>query len=389
MTGSVWTWLIGYLVVRFKGLEVERALNAAAQAGIPLWAVERLTTDIVIARLAVRDFRKLRPILRRYRVRAAIFEREGFPFVLSGLSRRMFFIGGLILACLIILYLSSFVWFIEVTGNAEIPAEDILNAAVSFGLVSGLPKRALNPSDLEAALLGRFPDLAWARVRVTGTKVVIEVVERQREEYDPNRHGDIVARYGGVVTDVFVARGTPQVRAGDEVQPGDVLISGTYYDRGGRRQEGRAQGAVWAQVWRESFAEASLHESYQVDTGRTRKQLRIRLGKYLVPLGPSKPFQAYRTQDRLWQLKLGKISLPVQFVQRTFFEVEHETRFLHRSAAAERALEEAWRKLEADGVDRSKTSQVQVATVDVPDAEAVRVILRVYLEQNIGEFQEH
>ena len=54
MTGSVWTWLIGYLVVRFKGLEVERALNAAAQAGIPLWAVERLTTDIVIARLAVR-----------------------------------------------------------------------------------------------------------------------------------------------------------------------------------------------------------------------------------------------------------------------------------------------------------------------------------------------
>jgi len=30
-----------------------------------------------------------------------------------------------------------------------------------------------------------------------------------------------------------------------------------------------------------------------------------------------------------------------------------------------------------------------VATVDVPDAEAVRVILRVYLEQNIGEFQEH
>ena len=36
MTGSVWTWLIGYLVVRFKGLEVERALNAASQAGIPL-----------------------------------------------------------------------------------------------------------------------------------------------------------------------------------------------------------------------------------------------------------------------------------------------------------------------------------------------------------------
>ena len=128
----------------------------AAQAGI-LWAVERLTTDIVAARLAVRDFRKLR---HPAQVPGwAMFQQEGFPFVLSGLSRRLFS-SRAHLACLIILYLSSFVWFIELRERRI--CEDILNAAVSFGLVS-IAKRALNPSDLEAALwpLPHCLGLAW------------------------------------------------------------------------------------------------------------------------------------------------------------------------------------------------------------------------------------
>lgn len=389
MTGSLWTWLTGYLVVRFKGPDVERALNAAAQAGISLWGIERLTTDIVIARLPVWQFRQLRPILRTWGVGASIFEREGLPFVLSGLSRRLFFILGLISAGMLIVYLSSFVWFLEVTGSERIPPEDILNAAVTSGLHSGIPKRALNVPVLESALLSRFPDLAWVSIRLEGTRAVIEVVERQPNEYDPNLIGDIVALYGGIITDVFVARGTAQVRPGDEVQPGDLLISGTFYDRWGNKQRGRAQGAVWAQVWRESFGEVSLYEAYQRETGRTRGQLQVKLGSFILPLGPSQPFTSYRVQDRTWQLKLGKISLPVRFTWRTFFEVEYEARLLPREAAVELALQEVWHKLQGDGVDPDKVSQVQVTTIDVPDAEAVRVILRVKLEQNIGEFVEN
>ena len=389
MTGALWTWLQGYLVVRFRGPRVEEVLNAAVEQGISVSEVERLTSDIVIARLAVRHFRRLRPLLREYGVAAAIFERAGLPFVISGLNRRLFFIVGLLLSGILIVYFSTFVWFIEVTGSSDAAADSILRAAAEAGLYSGLPKQAFDAAALEAVLMARFPELAWVDVRTIGIKAVIEVVERQPDEYDPNLVGDIVARFGGTITDVFVARGTAQVRPGDVVQPGDVLISGTYYDRWGRRQQGRAQGAVWARVVRESFAEAPLYESFQIETGRFHRQWRLEIGSLAVPLGRRPPFRAYRTQDRIWQLKLGPISLPVRFRLRTYSELDYEERHVPRQAAEERALEEAWRKLEMEGADRTKAARVQVTTLDVPDAAAVRVMLSVQLEQNIGEFREN
>lgn len=388
MTAVLWTWLVGYLVVRFKGPHVEKMLSAAARNGITLWGIQRLTTDIVVARLTVRQFRQLRPILRDYGVSAAVFERQGFPFIFAQLKRRLFFIIGLVVVSAVIIYLSSFVWFIEVTGSEGIPTDHILDVAVAHGLYSGLPKRAVNAPVLEAALLTRFPELAWVNVRVEGTRAVIEVVERQEDEYDPNIIGDIVAAFGGVVTDVFVARGTALVRPGDIVEPGDILISGTYYDFRGRRQEGRAQGKVLARIWREAFAEAALFEDYQLETGKTSTQWRLKLGRIIIPLGPGSRFDAYRTDERAWQLKVGTIGLPIQFMRRTFHEIEYERRYLPQRLVEERAQEAAWAILEQQGVDRSKVEEVHISTIPVPDAEAVRVNVAVRLEQNIGEFQE-
>ena len=146
---------------------------------------------------------------------------------------------------------------------------------------------------------------------------------------------------------------------------------------------------VLARIWRESYAEAALWESYQVNTGRIKSQFRVKLGGWVIPLGPASSFDAYSTSDRTWQLKIGDVKLPVQFIKREFQEIQYERRFIPREMAEELALEEAWRKLEQDGVSRDSVSQTQITTVNIPDAEGIRVILKVELEQNIGEFQEN
>ena len=141
----------------------------------------------------MRHFRRLRPILRTYGVGAAIFERQGLPFVLNRLRKRLFFIVGLLVVSLGILYLSSFVWFIEVTGSDRIRADEILNAAVAHGLFSGLPRRALNEAALEAALMSQFPSLAREYPR--RGRAVIEVWNGSLP-VRPKSVGDIVALFG-------------------------------------------------------------------------------------------------------------------------------------------------------------------------------------------------
>ena len=59
---SLWLWWQGYVTIRLRGPGLERLLNKIADLDIVLFQVERLTSDVVIARLRVQDFRRLRPL---------------------------------------------------------------------------------------------------------------------------------------------------------------------------------------------------------------------------------------------------------------------------------------------------------------------------------------
>ena len=68
---------------------------------------------------------------------------------------------------------------------------------------------------------------------------IIEVVERQKDEYDPSVLG-ISSPLWRSGYRCFVARELPSFIQAIMVEPGDVLISGTYYDTRGQRQQGRS-----------------------------------------------------------------------------------------------------------------------------------------------------
>ena len=87
MTAVLWTWLVGYLVVRFKGLMLRKCLVPRSKWDHS-WGIQRLTTDIVVARLTVRQFRQLRPIC-DYGVSAAVLS-NGRDFRLFYKQRRLF-----------------------------------------------------------------------------------------------------------------------------------------------------------------------------------------------------------------------------------------------------------------------------------------------------------
>ena len=276
MTTRLWLWVTGYLVVRFRGHQIENVLDHASRHGIKFWGVERLTTDIVIGRIGVHQFKTVRPLLWNRGVSAAILDRRGLPFAFHKLGRRVFFLLGLGTFCLVMLYLSGFIWFIEVNGNKDLSTHEIMNVVLDEGLHVGQRRRDFSTKSLESKLLAHFDSLAWVGVSLQGTKVQIDVVERSTFAPASSQTGDVVSVRDGLITELFVLRGTPIVREGDTVRQGDVLISGEYYDSWGRKHHGRAEGAVQARVWYESFSEAPLSrvEAHKVG-GRAASSLYI------------------------------------------------------------------------------------------------------------------
>ncbi len=374
------------MVVRFKGQDIETVLDLAARHGINFWGVERLTTDIVIGRIGVRQFRRLRPLLWNREVSAAIVDRRGLPFTFHKLSQRAFFILGMGIVCLIILYLSSFIWFIEVTGNEQLTTDEVLDFVVDQGLHVGLKRQDFSAKSLENKLLAQFEMLAWVGVRLQGTKVHIELVERSIYEPALSLVGNIVAERDGLITELFVLRGTPFVTEGDTVRQGEVLISGEYYDPWGRKQVGRAEGAVHARVWYESFAEGSLSRLETRRLGGHKRQLLIHIGPLTIPLGFGPPYKEYSTETLCWKLPINGSKPIIGVTKLDHYEVKYTEIPISSEEALQEALSKAWAYLDRTGVDLEQVRQYRIQEDPIEDGNGIRVHLYVEVEENIARF---
>ena len=157
---SLWMWWQGYVTVRLRGPGLERLLNKMAELDIVLQRVRRLTGDVVIIRLKVKDFRLLRPLLWGTQINVSILDKHGAPFLLGRFRLRAFLAIGLMLSLLFVMYLSNFIWFIEVGGSQTLPMEALKGAVWDLGLRAGVVRSTIEPRAIEAELLKRFPVLA-------------------------------------------------------------------------------------------------------------------------------------------------------------------------------------------------------------------------------------
>ena len=110
--------LAGYLRIRVEGYSPERFFKSCCYHGIFLWNL-RPAKGAYEMNIRVRDFRRLRPMVRKSRAKVRIIQKRGVPFFIHKYrGRKLFFTGSVIAICLIFL-LSSFIWRIQIDGNLQ------------------------------------------------------------------------------------------------------------------------------------------------------------------------------------------------------------------------------------------------------------------------------
>lgn len=386
MTSNSRMWWQGYVTVRLRGPGLERLLNKITDLDIALHSVERLTADVVIVRLRVRDFRRLRPLLWGSQINVSILDKHGAAFLLRKFRLRAFFALGLVISLLFILYLGNFLWFIEVTGVETLPMEDLKAAVEELGLRTGVVKSTIESRVIEAELLKRFPDLVWAEVRLNGVKAEIHLAEGDGLDLAHTTSGHVYAARDGVVTEVLVLRGTPQVEEGNTVRQGDLLISGVYYDARGQRQLGAAQGIVKARVWYEGVGEGALSRWEPVQTGRNHLQYALSIGPITIPLGRSYSRESHLLERREWHLYLGRAMVPIHWSRIDYKEVEWVRVLVPSLEAETEAYNLAWESLTAQGVREEDVLEERHRSDFLVDGEGIRVTVRVEVREDIGLF---
>lgn len=405
---KLWSYLMGYISVSVEGSSLEKFINLATSRGIYLWDISRVGQNRFVAKVRLSGFRGLRHVGKRVDCRIKINQKSGAPFLISRVKRRRMLLAGALLFLIAIYGFSSVVWFIDIKGAKHVTQAKLLEDMAQVGLTHGAPKWKLDSTVIEKYLLDQNPRLAWAGVEVRGARVVVEVRERKVVDEDPQgkQTAHIVAKKKGLIKEVLVLAGRPVVKEGDNVEKGQVLISGLVYDaalpgasmlmlpedspESMYNKPIRAGGMVRARTWYEGYGEAQLEEQGWRSTGLRMEQLSIKIGsKEIIVKGPQKPpYQRFEHKTEVKTLSLWRnIRIPVEVIKTEYRQIGHfqvqRTSEQARQLAVQKALNKMKGHLEAD----AKLIERKVTDLPSEDGNLVRVNLKVEAIEDIGQVQ--
>ena len=325
-TIKAWNFLKGYVIIKVEGLTLERFLNLAATNDIYLWDINRIDYTILEMKATIEGFRALKEIVNKVGCRVEIAEKKGLPFIIYKLRYRKMLGVGFILFFAIIILLSSIIWDIEINGNEKVKDEDILLLLEEEKIKNGIIKYKIDKDYIERLLLNEFDVLSFASVEIKGTKLIIELKERDLppENIDEDIPVNIVASKKGIIEKVIARDGRPRVRKGDVVEKGDVLISGIFSDEySENRILVHAEGEVFARTLYSYKVEEPIIKTIKEETGRVFERKELKIGKRGIQfIKGDIPFEDYIESTEEMKILNMNIDLPFKLLIHKYKEVE-------------------------------------------------------------------
>ncbi|MBZ4644807.1 MAG: putative stage sporulation protein YqfD [Clostridia bacterium] len=346
---NLFNFLRGYIVILVEGYFLEKFINICTRRGIYLWDVKKINSCTMKLKISIRGFKALRPIAYKTKCRVKILAKKGTPFILYRYRKRKTFMIGVLLFFVLLWYMTSFIWVIEVVGNENIVREEIIMYLQQCGLKVGASKIGLDTDIIENEMMLRLSQLSWIGIEIKGTKAVVEVKERKLPPEMVEKHipCNIIASKDGVIKSMIVKSGQPVVKKGDTIEKGQLLVSGVIDSKVEGIRYIHSIASVKARTWYEKSKEVHLTRLKRIKTGNKITQVSLKFldNKINLFLDSSIPYANYDKITYSKELSIGKdYVLPVVLESNTFEEVKIE----EEKIGLEDAISEAAQQLYED-----------------------------------------
>ena len=220
-------FLRGYVIFTCSGGFPERFINLCSLNGISLWDVKS-SNGILTAKTSIRCYKSIRPCVKKSGMKIKILKKCGFPFFIKPYTERKGIAVGIAVSAIMMIFLCSCVWTIDVTGNERFTKEQILSIAENYGIYPGAFRKNIDPKEIKTDIKSQFRDISWFSVNINGSHISLEITEStgSDEIIDFNTPCNIVSGIDGELLSLEAHEGTPAIKPGNAVTKGDLLISG-------------------------------------------------------------------------------------------------------------------------------------------------------------------
>lgn len=220
-------WFQGYLCIRIRGTAPERFINLCCNKKLFIWDLMRVEEDYQF-HISAKNYKNLKPIAKKTGMVPRITNKSGFPFLRHRYRKRVGFFFGILICTILIYTMSIYIWNISILGGSKYTPEAMIKFLKENDIYTGIRKKKVDCQEIEEEIRLAYHDIGWVSAEIKGTRLIIKITETNMpapaEKAIAPSH--MVATKNGIVQKIITRSGTPQVREGDVIKKGDILVSG-------------------------------------------------------------------------------------------------------------------------------------------------------------------
>lgn len=377
----LFSYLLGYITVTIEGYYIERFINICKIKKVPIWSLKREGEIYLTLKTQVKEFKKICNIAKKVKCKVKIKNKRGLPFLLHKYKKRKTFVVLLILVIPLIIFSSNFIWNIEIKEENDQPLENIERDLEDVGLKVGKLKSKIETKEIINKIRLKRNDIAWMGIELKGTNVIIKVVkaDNKPEIIDENEFCNIISDKTGLITKINSQTGTANVKVGDIVNIGDVLINGWMDGKYTGIRYVHAKGEIQAKVWHTEYKNIKYNTIERVETGNYENKYSIIINNFKINFYKKlSKFKIYDTIDTENKLRIfSDFYLPISVVKTMNKEIEEIQKKYEVEEAKKIGIGELEKKLDSEIENKESIVSKNINTYEKDDSIDIYVTYEV------------
>ena len=274
-------------------------------------------------------------------------------------------------------------WNIDVREENGEELENIISDIESAGLKTGKLKSKIDTKEVINKIRLLRQDIAWMGIELKGTNAIVKATKKP-DIIDENEYCSIVSDKAGIITKINAQTGTANVKVGDTVNEGAVLINGWMEGKYTGIRYVHAKGEIEAKVWHTKHKKILYNTTERIQTGNFEDKYEIKFNNFKINLhkGVSK-FKIYDTIETENKIKIfSDFYLPISIVKVTNYEIEEKQKKYSLEEAKNIGIKELEEELDKEIEEKDKITGKNINTYELEDGIDIYVTYEVL--ENIG-----
>ena len=319
------SYIMGYLKISVEGYYIERFINICKNKNITIWNLKRNKNILLTFNIRIKEFREMCKIAKKTNCKVKIISKNGLPFLLHRYKKRKIFIFLLLIMICFIWISSMFVWNVDIIEENNQELVDIRSDIEEAGLKNGVLKQKVNTKEIINKLRLKRNDIAWIGIEMKGTNAIVKLVKADNKPdiIDTNEYCNVVSDKTGIITKISAQNGTANVKAGDTVKIGDVLINGWMEGKYTGLRYVHAKGEIEAKVWYTKKKKIPYTLTQTRETGNIQEKYFLKINNLKINF--SKKYSKFKIYDTIENDSKFRIFsdfyLPISIVKTTYKEM--------------------------------------------------------------------